>query len=109
MNLEGEGIVGTNQVLTEDDVILDIFIRKYWLTGGDAPDQWDRDDLAEFGLELIDIDHFDGARFGWIPTDVALAFEGVEMVLHRRARGQADRLADLADGWGIAPNLLSEP
>src|ERR1700686_1470174 len=68
-----------------------------------------RHHLVGLGLHFVDIDDFDGARLGWIPPDVALALQGVEVVLDRRTRGEADRFADFAYGRWVAADFLSKP
>ena len=45
----------------------------------------------------------DGPGLGGVPAQVPLALEHGQMGVDRRRRGEADRLADLADRRGIAP------
>src|SRR2546427_3388925 len=108
-DLEGEGIVAANQLLAQHEMVVDIFFGKDRLSGRDPAHQWYRDYLAELGLQLVDVDDFDGAGLGGIPANVSLALQRVEVVLHRGAGGEPDRLTDFTDRGRVAADLLTKP
>src|SRR5262249_57133618 len=72
--------------------------------GGAAADERDvahgpaLDRRARAGLEA----HLDGARLRRVADEVALVLQGGEVGVDRRARRQADGLADLPDARGVA-------
>src|SRR2546426_3030288 len=107
-DLEGEGIVAADQLLAEHEMVVNVFFSEDRLSGRDPAHEWHRNHLAELGLQLVDVDDFDGAGLGGIPANIAFALQRVEVVLHRGAGGEPDRLTDFTDSGWVAANFLTK-
>src|SRR5207249_11387567 len=84
--LEGEGVLAASQFLAQHKMIVDVFFGEDRLTGRDPAHERHGDDLTELGLQLVDVDDFDGAGLGGVPANISLALQRIEVVLNRGDR-----------------------
>src|SRR3989454_1229215 len=108
-DLEGEGVLAANQFLAEHKMVVDVLFGEDRLTGRDPAHERHRDHLTELGLQLVDVDDFYGAGLGGVQENIASALQRIEVVLHRRAGGEANRLTDFTDCGRVAADLLTKP
>ena len=84
--------------------LLDVLLGQHVGAGGDVADERhvaDRSALHDrpgVGVPA----HLDGPRLGGVAAQVAEALQRAQVAVHRRRRGEADRLADLAHRRRIA-------
>jgi hypothetical protein len=78
------------------DVLLDVLLGQHGRAGGNAAD--DGQATRAHGLLRLVDEQLEGARLGRIAPQEADLLEVREVRVDGRRRGQADRLADVADG-----------